>query len=98
MGEKDLKIKTKKFAHESVKLALELPENILGGYLKKQLIRSSTSVAANYRVASISQTKVSFISKLSVVVVESDESEFWLEFIRDEGLIQRKKAEKNNAR
>lgn len=63
--EKDLKERSKKFAHQCVKLALSLPSNTLGYHIQKQLIRASTSVAANYRAANLGQTKKGFISKLS---------------------------------
>jgi len=61
--------------------------------VRSQLIRCSTSVAANYRAACIAQTKASFIAKLSIVIEESDESSFWLEFLMDENLIEPKKVE-----
>jgi len=86
-----LKKRTKGFAHRCVKLALALPTTVLGSHIKKQLIRCATSVAANYRSALLAQTKAAFISKTSIVIEEADESEFWLEFIMDEKLIERKR-------
>jgi four helix bundle protein len=86
--EKDLKIRTKKFAHDCVKIALSFKDDKLGSHLKGQLIRCSTSVAANYRAACIAQSKKSFISKLSIVIEEVDESNFWLEFAKDEDVIK----------
>jgi len=74
--ERDLKVRTKRFAHDCVKLALQFPNNKLGLHLRGQLIRSSTSVAANYRAACIAQTKRTFISKLSIAIEEVDESNF----------------------
>lgn len=53
----DLKKRSKKFAHQSVKLAISLPSTKLGNHIERQLIRCSTSVAANYRAACLSQTK-----------------------------------------
>lgn len=91
MNSEELKNRTKKFAHRCVKLALELPKSTLGDHIRKQIIRCSTSVAANYRAALLAQTKAAFISKISIVVEEADETEFWLEFIMDEKLMQRKK-------
>jgi four helix bundle protein len=91
MTKEELIRRTKDFAHRSVKLALELPKSELGFHIKKQLIRSSTSVAANYRAAVIAQSKASFISKLSIVIEEADESAFWLEFIIDEELISKER-------
>ena len=60
-------------------------------HIQGQLIRSSTSVAANYRAACIAHSKAGFISKLSIVIEESDESSFWLEFIIDEELLSKEK-------
>ena len=91
MEKNELEQRSKEFAHRSVKLCLALPKTILGRHIQGQLIRSSTSVAANYRAACIAQTKAGFISKLSIVIEESDESNFWLEFIIDEGLLTKNK-------
>lgn len=85
---KELKIRTKEFAHRCVKLAMALPNTPIGSHIRGQLIRCSTSVAANYRAASLAQSKASFISKLSIVIEEADESYFWLEFIIDDDLIK----------
>ncbi len=91
MNAEELKRRTKKFAHRCVKLAVALPNNALGNHIKTQLIRCSTSVGANYRATLLAQTKAAFISKISIVIEEADESEFWLEFIMDEKLMERKK-------
>jgi four helix bundle protein len=85
----ELKTRTKEFAHRCVKLAMALPNTPLGNHIRGQLFRCSTSVAANYRAACIAQSKASFISKLSIVIEEADESCFWLEFIIDENMIKR---------
>jgi four helix bundle protein len=90
MTKEELKRRTKQFAHRCVKLAMSLPESVLGGHIRRQLIRCSTSVAANYRAACLAQSKASFISKISIVLEETDESYFWLEFIIDEDLLKRK--------
>ena len=84
----DLKIRSKKFAHDCVKVALQLPKTELGNHIKYQLIRCATSTAANYRAASLGQTKKSFVAKLSIVVEECDESLFWIEFLAEENLLQ----------
>ncbi len=91
MDNEELRERTKNFAHRCVKLALALPKSVLGNHIQKQLIRCSTSVAANYRAALMAQTKPAFVSKISIVTEESDESEFWLEFIMDEELMKREK-------
>lgn len=84
MNKDELINRTKNFAHRCVKLAVSLPKNNLGNHIGKQLIRCSTSVAANYRAACHGQTKAAFIHKIGIVIEEADESEFWLEFIVDE--------------
>ncbi len=86
MDKEELKERTKKFAHRCVKLALSLPVTYLGNHIKGQLIRCGTSVASNYRAACIAHSKPSFVAKLSIVIEEADESEFWMEFIIDEQL------------
>jgi four helix bundle protein len=81
-----LKKRTKKFAHDCVKFSLDLPNDQLGRHISGQLIRCSTSVAANYRASCIAQTVPVLISKMSIAIEEVDESEFWIEFALDEGL------------
>lgn len=87
MDEKELKRRTKEFAHRCVKLALALPKNKLGSHISGQIIRCSTSVAANYRASCLAMSKASFVSKTSIVLEETDESAFWLEFVIDENLL-----------
>ena len=88
MDREELTKRTKEFAHRCVKLAMALPETALGRHIQGQLIRCSTSVAANYRATCLSQSKASFIAKISVVLEEADETAFWLEFIIDENLLK----------
>lgn len=84
-----LKNRTKLFAHDCIKLTEKFPNTYLGNHIKNQLIRCSTSVASNYRATCIAQSKPSFISKISIVIEEVDESNFWIEFSIDENLIQK---------
>ncbi len=88
-----LKKRTKIFAHNCIKITGLFPHNYLGNHIKGQLIRCSTSVAANYRATCIAQSKPSFIAKISIVIEEVDESNFWLEFALGENLITRDKIE-----
>ncbi len=87
MDSQELKERTKNFVHRCVKLSIAIPKSTLGKHIKSQLVRCSTSVAANYRAAVLAQSTASFTSKLSIVLEEIDESVFWLEFIRDEDLL-----------
>ena len=87
MNSEDLKMRTKHFAHRCVKLAFSLPSNKLTEHVRSQLIRSSTSVAANYRAVCLAQSNAAFVSKLSIVIEETDESIFWIDFLNDENQI-----------
>jgi len=91
VNRQELMERIKQFAHRCVKLALALPENALGRHIRSQLIRCSTGAAANYRAACVAQSRAGFVAKLSIVIEETDESCFWLEFIVDEGLLPRKR-------
>jgi four helix bundle protein len=93
MNQEELKNRTKNFAHRCIKVAMTLQEHSLGKHIRNQLIRCSTSVAANYRAVCVSQSKKTFISKISIVIEEIDETLFWLEFIADENLISKDKLE-----
>ena len=87
MKENDLKRRTKEFAHRCVKLSLALPKTDLGNHIRKQLNKCSSSVASNYRAVCIAQSRADFVSKLSIVIEEADESCFWMEFIIEEKLL-----------
>jgi len=88
MDQDDLKKRTKDFAHRCVKLSIALPDTPLGNHVRNQLIKCSTSVGANYRAVCLAQSRAAFVSKLSIVIEEVDESCFWLEFITDEKLLE----------
>jgi len=88
MDKKELQCRTKAFAHRCVKLALALPQTQLGKHISGQLIRCSTSVAANYRAACFAQSRSSFTAKISIVLEEADESAFWIEFAVEEQLVK----------
>ena len=81
MSYENLKQRTKKFGLDVIRLVETLPKdrtcNILGG----QLLRSGTSVGANYRAAARAKSSADFISKLGNVEEEADESGFWLEML-----------------
>jgi len=88
MNSKELKDRSKTFAHRCVKLAISLPNTPVGKHIRGQLIRCGTSVAANYRATCLSQSKASFTAKISIVIEECDESCFWMEFIIDENIVK----------
>jgi len=87
MTERELIERTKQFALRIIKLVGALPRTIEGRSIAGQLMRSGTSVAANYRAACRARSKVEFVAKLGMVEEEADESAFWLELIIDAGLL-----------
>ena len=87
MTERELLQRTKQFALRIFKLVGVLPQTIQGRAVAAQLIRSGTSVAANYRAACRARSKPEFIAKLGVVEEEADESAFWLELIIETDLL-----------
>ncbi len=87
----DLKARTKDFALRVMKLVDALPRTIQGRATANQIIRSATSVAANYRAACRARSRAEFISKIGVVEEEADETAFWLELITESGLLKEAK-------
>ena len=87
MNEPQMKDRTKKFALRILKMADALPTSRSGNAIANQIVRSSTSVAANYGALCRSKSRADFISKTSIVEEEADESSFWLELIVDAELM-----------
>jgi four helix bundle protein len=87
MNERELLQRTKQFALRIFKLVGVLPQTIQGRAVAAQLIRSGTSVAANYRAACRARSKPEFIAKLGIVEEEANESAFWLELIIETDLL-----------
>jgi four helix bundle protein len=90
MTEKELIRRTKDFALRVIKLVNALPNTPAGRTIGGQLIRSGTSVPANYRAACRGRSKAEFISKLGIVEEEADDSGLWLELIIESGLMEEK--------
>ena len=86
MDREELKKRTKKFALDIIKLTEDFPKTKAGDVIGRQLLRSATSVGANYRAACRARSQADFISKISVVEEEADESCFWLELTIESGL------------
>lgn len=79
----DLKPRTKKFALDVILYSRTLPRGDEFTIIRRQLIRSATSTAANYRAAQRAKSKADFISKLGTTEEEADESLFWLECLAE---------------
>lgn len=79
----DLKKRTKDFALRVIKLVESLPNTKTSDVLGKQLLRSGTSVGANYRAACRARSAAEFQAKMGIVEEEADESGFWIELLSD---------------
>ena len=88
MDEKEFKDRTKKFALRVIRMVESMPSDRAADVLGKQLIRSATSVAANYRAACRAKSKADMIHKLSIVEEEADESLLWMELLIESELIK----------
>ena len=87
-GNKDLRERTKQFALRVLRLYRALPARGEARVIGKQLLRSGTSVGANYRAACRARSRAEFVAKLGIVLEEADESLFWLELLQESGIIR----------
>jgi four helix bundle protein len=94
MTKEELKDRTKKFALMIIKLVNELPNTKTGNTIGNQIIRSGTSVASNYRSSCRARSIADFVSKITIVEEECDESLFWLELINESGIYNSKLLDK----
>ena len=85
----EMKNRTKQFALRVIHLSQSLPHTREADVLARQLMRSGTSVAANYRAACVARSLAEFKSKLSIVIEECDESIFWMEMLVDAGFVKK---------
>lgn len=93
MDAEQLKDRTKKMALDVFRIAVPIPHGREADVIGKQIIRSSSSVAANYRAACKARSKADFISKIGIVEEEADETAFWLEYLVDLQFVDPRKAE-----
>jgi len=82
-----LKARSKRFAIAVILMSRQFPRSLDAVVVAKQLIKSATSVAANYRAACRTRSPADFVSKISVVAEEADESEFWLELTLEARIV-----------
>src|ERR1700720_3914857 len=88
MKDKDLKPRTKAFALRVIRMYSKLPKNdTIAQVLGKQVLRSGTSVGANYREASRGRSKAEFISKIADCLKKIEETEYWLELLVDSACV-----------
>jgi len=87
MNPADLQRRTKSFALRIIRVFKSLPRNEESRTLGKQLLRSGTSLAANYRAVCRSRSKAEFIARLGIVVEEIDETVLWLELLTESEIL-----------
>ena len=87
----ELKDRTKAFALRIVRLIMSLPSGMESRVIGNQLLRSGTSVAANYRAVCRARSRAEFLSKIGIVIEEADESAFWLELLVESGIVPESK-------
>ncbi|EHQ29038.1 four helix bundle protein [Mucilaginibacter paludis] len=86
-----VKNRTKKFVVDNIRLFRDLPKTEEARIIGRQLLRSSSSVGANYRAACRARSKAEFGAKLSIVVEEADESVFWMEIMIEAEIMHAEK-------
>jgi four helix bundle protein len=91
MTESEMKQRTKTFALRVIKLASSLSKDFADRRLADQLLRSGTSVAANYRSACRARSRPDFVNKLGIVEEETDESALWMELLVTSGIVPEKR-------
>lgn len=91
MTKEEMKARTKRFALRIIKAVQSLPEDRVANVLGAQLLRSGTSVGANYRAACRAKSTADFVNKLKIVEEEGDESLFWMELLVESGLTPQQK-------
>ena len=84
----EMKDRTKKFALRVIRMTEALPRNRVAEVLARQVLRSGTSVGANYRAACRAKSRADFISKMGTVEEECDETIYWLELLVESGQIK----------
>ena len=88
MTDSDLRPRTKQFALRIIRLFGRLPKGVEAQVIGKQLLRSTTSVAANYRESCRARSTAEMVSKLGIVEQELDESILWLELLGDAEIVR----------
>lgn len=85
---KSLKQRTKEFALRIIRLSSSLPNSLEAQVLRKQILRSGTSVGAHYREGSRARSDAEFVSKLNGGLQELEETGYWLELLAESGLVK----------
>jgi len=98
LSKRDLEERTKNFALQIINFVSDMPKNRTTNILSNQLLRSGTSIGANYREANRAESRRDFIHKIAIVEKEAAETQYWLELfaeadVADNSEVQRLHAE-----
>ena len=91
MTKEELKERFRQFSLRIINLVNNMPNSIAGNAIAKQIVRSGTSPAANYRAACLAKSDKDFLNKLKMVEEEIDETQHWLSIIMDAGMISKER-------
>jgi four helix bundle protein len=86
-----LKTRTKQFALRVIKMSQALPKTNAATVIDRQILRSATGMAANYRAVGRARSKAEFVAKIGIVIEEADETVFWLELLAESGIVKPEK-------
>lgn len=89
MDEKTFKARTKKLAVAIIKQVDKLPRSLAADVISRQVIRSGTSIGANYRAACRAKSTADMINKMKIVEEESDKTQYWLEILVEADLVSK---------
>ncbi len=84
--EKDLEVRTKRFSLAVIRYVSKLPRDRETDILARQLLRSATSIGANYREANRGVSRADFVNKIGIIQKEAAETQYWIELLIDSGL------------
>src|SRR2546429_760848 len=91
MNASEMKLRTKRFSLRVIRLVQSLPRDRVADVIGRPLIRSGTSVGANYRASCRAKSRADFVVKMNIVEEECDESLYWMELLIEAGVIMESK-------
>jgi len=91
MNREELQARIRKFGVRTIRLVDTLPRSKSAGVIGKQLLRSATSIGANYTAACRGRSRADFVSKRGIALEEADESLYWLEMLVESGIVAKKR-------
>jgi four helix bundle protein len=91
MDSSELRKRTKQFALRIIRLVAALPKEPAGDILGRQILKSGTSIGANYREALRASSRKHFTSTIEIVLREADETRYWLQLLAESGMLSQRR-------